>query len=81
MTGRVVCLAAHEFRHPEPEKSQSFERHLQIVAGYPSGQQWDIRREALSSQELADMLALPFPPLDPIDGKHGPLVELWLDAA
>ncbi|MGF6817549.1 uncharacterized protein YjlB [Paraburkholderia atlantica] len=60
---------------------QSFEPHFQVVAGYPLGQQWDIRREALTSQELTDMLALPFPPLDPIDGKHGPVVELWLQAA
>jgi uncharacterized protein YjlB len=60
---------------------QSFERHFQVVAGYPLGQQWDIRREALTPQELTEMLALPFPPLDPIDGKHGPVVELWLQAA
>ncbi|MEW9583230.1 cupin [Paraburkholderia sp. DGU8] len=60
---------------------QSFERQFQVVAGYPEGQQWDIRREALSPQELQAMNALPFPALDPIDGKHGPVVEQWLRAA
>jgi uncharacterized protein YjlB len=60
---------------------QSFERGFHVIAGYPEGQQWDIRREALSPQEQQAMNALPFPPLDPIDGKHGPLVEYWLNAA
>ncbi|HEY4295838.1 MAG TPA: cupin, partial [Paraburkholderia sp.] len=39
------------------------------------------RREALTAQEQQTMNALPFPPLDPIDGERGPLVEYWLDAA
>lgn len=52
-----------------------------MVAGYPLGQQWDIRRQALRPEEQAVMEALPFPALDPIDGKHGPLVEHWLHAA
>ena len=60
---------------------QSFARHFRVVAGYPEGQQWDIRREALTPVELAAMEALPFPSLDPIDGKHGPLVAHWLHAA
>jgi uncharacterized protein YjlB len=58
---------------------QSFERHFQVVGGYPAGQQWDIRREALKPDELAAMEALPFPPLDPVDGKRGPLIEHWLN--
>ncbi|MET3249154.1 uncharacterized protein YjlB [Burkholderia sp. OAS925] len=60
---------------------QSFEGHFRVVAGYPAGQQWDIRRDALTPQELAAMHALPFPPMDPVDGKHGPLCEHWLGAA
>jgi uncharacterized protein YjlB len=60
---------------------QSFARHFQVVAGYPEGQQWDIRREALTPDELAAMEALPFPDTDPIDGDHGPVVEHWLQAA
>jgi uncharacterized protein YjlB len=51
------------------------------VGAYPAGQQWDIRREALTPQELAAMHALPFPKMDPVDGKHGPLCEHWLKAA
>jgi hypothetical protein len=27
------------------------------------------------------MEALPFPPRDPLDGTHGPVVEHWLHAA
>jgi uncharacterized protein YjlB len=60
---------------------QAFARHFQVVAGYPAGQQWDIRREALTPQEQAAMEALPFPAMDPVDGKRGPLIEHWLHAA
>ncbi|CAH2807483.1 MAG: Uncharacterized protein containing double-stranded beta helix domain [uncultured Paraburkholderia sp.] len=60
---------------------QSFARHFQVVAGYPEGQQWDIRRDALTPDELADMEALPFPAMDPVEGKQGPLIESWLHAA
>jgi uncharacterized protein YjlB len=60
---------------------QSFARHFQVVAGYPAGQQWDIRREALTPEEHVKMEALPFPATDPIDGKLGPLIEHWLHAA
>jgi uncharacterized protein YjlB len=52
-----------------------------VVGGYPAGQQWDIRREALTPAERATMDALPFPPRDPLDGTHGPVVEYWLHAA
>ena len=44
---------------------------------YPEGQQWDIRREALSEGEIAAMEALPFPRSDPVGGREGPLLEQW----
>lgn len=82
--GRVVRLAAGDailLPAGTGHCLQSFERHFRVVAGYPEGQQWDIRREALTPQELSKMDVLPFPPLDPIEGNEGPLVEHWLHAA
>lgn len=82
--GRVVTLCAGDallLPAGTGHCLQSFARHFQVVAGYPEGQQWDIRREALTPEEIAAMEALPFAPLDPIDGKHGPLIEYWLHAA
>jgi uncharacterized protein YjlB len=60
---------------------QSFAGHFSVVGGYPAGQQWDIRRDALTPEELSAMEALPFPPRDPLDGTHGPVVAHWLHAA
>jgi uncharacterized protein YjlB len=60
---------------------QSHAGAFQVVGGYPEGQQWDIRREALTPDEQVAMEALPFPPRDPLDGTHGPVVEHWLHAA
>lgn len=82
--GRVVKIAAGDallLPAGTGHCLQSFERHFQVVAGYPAGQQWDIRREALRPDELAAMEALPFPPRDPIDGEQGPVIEHWLHAA
>lgn len=60
---------------------QSFANRFQVIGGYPAGQQWDIRRNALTPDELRAMEALPFPATDPVDGTHGPVVEHWLHAA
>jgi uncharacterized protein YjlB len=82
--GRVVTISAGDallLPAGTGHCLQSFARHFQVVAGYPEGQQWDIRREALTPDELAAMEALPFPDTDPIDGDHGPVVEHWLQAA
>ncbi|WP_243843823.1 cupin domain-containing protein [Paraburkholderia caballeronis] len=51
---------------------------FQVTAGYPAGQQWDIRREALTPEEASAMEALPFPRSDPLCGDHGPLLDHWL---
>jgi uncharacterized protein YjlB len=51
---------------------------FKVSAGYPAGQQWDIRRAALTPQEASVMEALPFPRCDPLCGDHGPLIDHWL---
>jgi uncharacterized protein YjlB len=50
---------------------------FQVAGGYPRGQQWDIRRDALTADELRAMEALPFPACDPVYGESGPLIEHW----
>jgi uncharacterized protein YjlB len=52
-------------------------RRFQVVGAYPPGQQWDIRRDALSDDERRQMEALPFPKRDPIAGDGGALTRLW----
>ncbi|SAL53135.1 Cupin domain protein [Caballeronia sordidicola] len=56
---------------------QSTEGRFQVVGAYPEGQQWDIRRDALSKEEIAAMEALPFPRSDPVSGSEGPLLDQW----
>ena len=51
---------------------------LEVVGAYPPGQQWDIRRGALTEAERAAMEALPIPKSDPVRGAQGPLLENWL---
>ncbi|WGS53168.1 cupin [Paraburkholderia sp. D15] len=82
--GRVVNLSAGDallLPAGTGHCLQAHERHFLVVGGYPAGQQWDIRRDALSADELAAMEALPFPSLDPVDGKLGPLVQFWPQAS
>jgi len=82
--GRVVKVAAGDAMLLPAGTGhclQAFSGRFQVVGGYPAGQQWDIRREALTPAERATMDALPFPPRDPLDGTHGPVVEHWLHAA
>jgi uncharacterized protein YjlB len=57
---------------------QAFSGNLSVVGAYPPGQQWDLRRDALSPEELAAMESLPFPPSDPVLGERGPVIEQWL---
>ncbi len=56
---------------------QSFEGRLLVVGACPPGQQWDIRREALTLQEREAMESLPFPMSDPVFGSRGPLPDHW----
>jgi uncharacterized protein YjlB len=50
---------------------------FQVIGAYPPNQQWDIRRDALSADELRAMQALPFPATDPVGGEDGALTRLW----
>lgn len=50
---------------------------LLVVGAYPPGQDWDLRRDALSAAELAAMAGLPIPESDPITGERGALLVLW----
>jgi uncharacterized protein YjlB len=60
---------------------QGFAGNLRVVGAYPAGQQWDIRRDALTPEELTAMASLPFPPSDPVLGERGPVIEQWLGMA
>lgn len=60
---------------------QSFTGRFRVVGGYPEGQQWDIRRDALTPAEVQQMEALPFPASDPVHGAAGSVPEHWLHAA
>lgn len=48
-----------------------------VVGGYPPGRQWDLRRDAISDAERVKMAEVPFPKMDPVLGRSGPLIELW----
>jgi uncharacterized protein YjlB len=60
---------------------QAFAGNLLVVGAYPPGQQWDIRRDALTPEELVAMGSLSFPPSDPVLGERGPVIEQWLGMA
>jgi uncharacterized protein YjlB len=60
---------------------QAYAGNLHVVGAYPPGQQWDIRRDALTPRELVAMETLPFPPRDPVLGERGPVIEQWLGMA
>lgn len=49
-----------------------------VVGGYPPGQRWDLRRTAVDDSERPAMARLSFPKSDPVFGRAGPLLDLWL---
>lgn len=51
-----------------------------VVGAYPPDQHFDLRRSALSAEELARMNHVPFPASDPAKGAGGPLTALWHQA-
>ena len=50
---------------------------LLVIGAYPAGQQWDICRDAPSSDAMSRMRHLPFPDRDPVEGNGGALTRLW----
>ena len=56
---------------------------LLVVGAYPNGMRWDIRRGDPDERDevLANIARVPLPAQDPVQGKHGPLLELWRRAA
>jgi len=82
--GRVLCVHAGDALLLPAGTGHcllSLAGGFRVAGGYPRGQQWDIRREALSLEQRRAMLALPFPASDPLYGAHGPLIERWLAKA
>ncbi len=52
---------------------------LLVVGAYPGGMSWDLRRGDPDEHDevLANIARVPLPGSDPVQGKAGPLVELW----
>jgi uncharacterized protein YjlB len=48
-----------------------------VVGAYPTGETWDICRQAADAATLARMKKVAFPASDPISGKGGSLVKEW----
>ena len=48
-----------------------------VVGAYPPGQQWDLCRRAMTQSAQAEMAKLPFPNSDPVQGRAGPMLDLW----
>jgi uncharacterized protein YjlB len=48
-----------------------------VVGAYPTGETWDICRQAADAATLARMKKVAFPASDPINGKGGALVKEW----
>jgi uncharacterized protein YjlB len=56
---------------------------LVVVGAYPNGMRWDLRRgdPAEHDEVLANIARVPLADTDPVEGRDGPLVELWSTAA
>jgi uncharacterized protein YjlB len=48
-----------------------------VVGAYPTGQHWDICRQAPDARAVERMARLPFPSSDPVLAANGALVRLW----
>jgi len=52
---------------------------LLVVGAYPDGMRWDLRRgdPAEHDEAVANIARVPLPDTDPVEGREGPLAELW----
>lgn len=52
---------------------------LLVVGAYPGGMRWDVRRGDPTEREevMANIMRVPLPDQDPVQGEGGPLVALW----
>lgn len=48
-----------------------------VIGAYPTGETWDICRQAPDAATLERMRKVRFPQSDPVSGRGGPLVEEW----
>ena len=52
-----------------------------VVGAYPKGQDWDVitaEEPQKKAEALATIAALPFPAADPVYGKAGALIDIWV---
>jgi uncharacterized protein YjlB len=56
---------------------------LLVVGAYPDGMRWDLRRgdPAEYDEAVANIARVPLPDTDPVEGRDGPLAELWSAAS
>lgn len=56
---------------------------LVVVGAYPNGMRWDLRRgdPAEHDEVSANIAGVPLAETDPVQGRNGPLIELWSTAA
>lgn len=59
--------------------NQGSSSDLLVIGAYPNGMPWDIRRgdPAEHDEAVASIRAVPLPDADPVDGRDGPLTQLW----
>jgi uncharacterized protein YjlB len=52
---------------------------LLVIGAYPDGRAWDLRRGDPAEREevLANILSVPLPRADPVEGQDGSLIERW----
>lgn len=53
---------------------------FRIIGAYPSGQDWDMCRDAPDAATLRRIAEVPCPASDPLEGRYGALPKLWSKA-
>jgi uncharacterized protein YjlB len=63
--------------------NQGSSSDLLVIGAYPNGMPWDIRRgdPAEHDEAVTNIRAVPLPGADPVEGRTGPLTELWREPA